>query len=145
MSFSEFAKPRPLEESDFHKGYLELLSYISKSSSFSFSEFCMQIKELTSFIWVIEDQIESRIITSASLLIEKKLIRNGGKVGHIEDLVVHPNYQKKGLGKKMTLHLIQLSKNFNCYKVILNCLPKLTKFYENLGFEKKQEQMSIYF
>jgi len=33
----------------------------------------------------------------------------------------------------------------NCYKIILNCNKNNMIFYENQGFEKKENQMALYF
>ena len=40
-------------------------------------------------------------MATGTLLIEEKLLRNFGKVGHIEDIVIHLDFRKYGLGKKM--------------------------------------------
>ena len=45
--------------------------------------------------------IEGKIVGSTTLLIETKFIHNGGKVGHIEDVVVDKEHQGKGIGEKI--------------------------------------------
>ncbi|KAK2079404.1 hypothetical protein QBZ16_003095 [Prototheca wickerhamii] len=40
------------------------------------------------YIAVIEDTESQKVVGSASLVIEQKFLRNGGKCGHIEDVVV---------------------------------------------------------
>ena len=58
---------------------------------------------------MIEDTLNQKVIASGTVFVEEKLIRNYGKVGHIEDIVVSSKYRGYGLGKKMIelLSLIQ--------------------------------------
>tara|TARA_B110000483_G_C18097371_1_gene504410 strand:+ start:58 stop:480 length:423 start_codon:yes stop_codon:yes gene_type:complete len=58
----------------------------------------------------------------------------GGKIGHIEDIVIDQNYEGKGLGKKILDSLYQIAKTENCLKIMLQCTNKNTKFYEKCGF-----------
>ena len=39
---------------------------------------------------------ENQVVGTASLLVEQKFIHAGGKVGHIEDVAVRRDYQRKG-------------------------------------------------
>lgn len=79
-----------------------------------------------------------------TLLIEPKFIRNCGSVAHIEDIVIDPKYQGKGFGKILIQKLIEESKKYNCYKIILDCSEENVKFYQKCGFKKKSIGMSIY-
>ena len=132
---------------DYHKCIGELLNQLSPFKI----ENIEQIKEYYCFVnssknqyhYVIEH--DNIIVCTASLIIEKKIIHNFKSVGHIEDLVVHKNYRKRGLAKKMINKLIEICKNNNCYKVILNCNKKCILFYEKLNFVNKNVEMSLYF
>ncbi|GAH34488.1 unnamed protein product, partial [marine sediment metagenome] len=75
------------------------------------------------------------IIGCVTILIEDKIIHNGGKVGHIEDVVVSNDYRGKGIGKIIINHCVALAKESGCYKVILDCNEENTKFYEKCGFK----------
>ena len=77
------------------------------------------------------------IIGSGSLVVENKIIHGFGKVGHIEDVVIEKSQQNKGYGKLLLNHLIKKGKEFNCYKVVLNCED------ENLGFYEKIKPSDI--
>ncbi len=79
--------------------------------------------------------IEGKIVGSTTLLIETKFIHNGGKVGHIEDVVVDKEYQKKGIGEKIIIYLLRYAKDQGCYKTILDCTDEVKPFYEKLGFK----------
>ena len=56
----------------------------------------------------------------------------GGKIGHIEDIVIDQNYERKGLGKKILDALYEIAKTENCLKIMLQCTNTNTKFYENV-------------
>ena len=79
--------------------------------------------------------IEGKIVGSTTLLIETKFIHNGGKVGHIEDVVVDKEYQRKGIGEKIIVYLLRYAKDQGCYKTILDCVDDVKPFYEKLGFK----------
>jgi glucosamine-phosphate N-acetyltransferase len=85
------------------------------------------------------------ILGSGTIIIEPKIIRSGKSVGHIEDIVVHEKYRSLGISKRIMETLFAFANENNCYKVILDCNPRLCDFYEKLGFEKHGIQMSKYF
>jgi glucosamine-phosphate N-acetyltransferase len=78
----------------------------------------------TYFIVVLASSTTGAILGSASLVVEHKFLRNAGKVGHIEDVVVSPSLKGKNLGKTLVTGLTELAKTLGCYKVILDCDPK---------------------
>ena len=80
------------------------------------------------------------LLGTASLHIIQKSSR---KMGLIEDVVVAPNSQGKGIGKKLIHELIQSAEKIGCYKTILNSTVSNQVFYEKLGFSKEQIQMTI--
>ncbi len=138
---------RNIEINDFYKNYLELLSELSPVGSTHFKIFRSNLKDIINnpfhYIFVIEHN--SKIIGSITLLIEQKIIHNFKKVGHIEDLVVKKGYRNKKLGRKLIQFCIDFAKDYNCYKIILNCSDTVLPFYKKLGFNHSNNQMSIYF
>lgn len=84
-----------------------------------------------------------KVIGTATLVIERKFIRRGGLCGHIEDVAVHPDHQKHGVGKALVKRLISLAKFRGCYKVILDCEPKVAGFYQKLGFKESEKHMRL--
>jgi len=94
-------------------------------------------------IIVAEEQENQTIIGTATLLIEQKFIHNGGKVGHIEDVATRAGYEGIGVGKEIIQRLIEISKDQQCYKIILDCDDKVIGFYEKLGFKKRGVMMRL--
>ncbi|RYR53206.1 hypothetical protein Ahy_A06g028206 [Arachis hypogaea] len=141
---------RRLEMSDKGKGFIELLQQLSVCDSVSDKEFEDRFRELSSLgddhvICVIEDHVSKKIIATGSVFIEKKFLRNCGKVGHIEDVVVDSSTRGKQLGKKIINFLTDHARSMGCYKVILDCSIENKLFYEKCGFKQKEIQMVRYF
>ena len=84
--------------------------------------------------------IEDIIVGVASIHIIKKLTRT---LGIIEDVAVNEKYRGKGVGKKLVERLILIGKQKNCDKIVLSSSEQNSKFYEKIGFKKKELQMVI--
>ncbi|MDO9538138.1 MAG: GNAT family N-acetyltransferase [Thermoplasmata archaeon] len=57
----------------------------------------------------------------------------------LDRMVVHPEFRGKGIGKALTLHIIDYARNNNAKKIWLDTSPKLTEaiaLYESLGFRE---------
>ena len=80
------------------------------------------------------------IIGVASIHIIYKLSRT---LGLIEDVAVNKDHRGKGIGKSIVEKLIEIGKQKNCDKIVLNTSEKNSKFYEKIGFEKNEIQMVI--
>ena len=136
-------KIRDIVESDIDNGFLESLDSLRKASDLD-----KKIgKDILRKIIVNPDhvihvaEIDGRIVGSTTLLIEQKFIHNGGRVGHIEDVVVSKEYEGRGLGIKLVSSLLEKAKLMNCYKTILDCEDNLIPFYERIGFKQESNQM----
>jgi glucosamine-phosphate N-acetyltransferase len=78
--------------------------------------------------------LKNCIVGTGTLIIEQKIIHNGGKVGRIEDVAVMPQYQRFGFGTLLIEELIAIAKVAGCYKLLLNCSEEIEPFYKNIGF-----------
>ncbi|XP_044494662.1 glucosamine 6-phosphate N-acetyltransferase-like [Mangifera indica] len=139
-----------LEITDKSKGFMELLQQLSVCDSVSDKQFEERFQELSAYGddhigCVIEDNHSGKIIATGSMFIEKKFLRNCGKVGHIEDVVVDAGSQGMQLGKKTVKFLTNHAHEMECYKVILDCGVGNKAFYEKCGFKEKEIQMARYF
>tara|TARA_B100000902_G_C26527764_1_gene536363 strand:+ start:50 stop:472 length:423 start_codon:yes stop_codon:yes gene_type:complete len=78
------------------------------------------------------DEVEG-VVGYGSILIENKI--RGGKLGHIEDIAVHHNFRKKGIGRFLMNSLYEIAKKEKCYKVSLSCKDNNLDFYKKFNFE----------
>jgi len=136
-------KIRDIVESDIDNGFLESLDSLRKASDLDKKIGKDILRKIIAnpdhVIHVAE--IDGRIVGSTTLLIEQKFIHNGGRVGHIEDVVVSKEYEGRGLGIKLVSSLLEKAKLMNCYKTILDCEDNLIPFYERIGFKQESNQM----
>ena len=128
---------RKLQKEDLWNGFLQTLDSLRQASNIDKKT----AEKIFDKINANPDQIvavavvEGKIVGSTTLLIETKFIHNGGKVGHIEDVVVDKKYQRKGIGEKIVMYLLRYAKDQGCYKTILDCTDEVKPFYEKLGFK----------
>lgn len=137
---------RELRKSDFKNGFFETLSNLSQVGQIS-----QNTEEAAKILDSIEENKLSKIyvavgnngqiIGSITLLVEQKFIHNGGKVGHIEDVVTRKEYSGKGVGSALVQKCIEAAKEKKCYKVILDCSSDNIAFYEKAGFRKYEVSM----
>jgi glucosamine-phosphate N-acetyltransferase len=135
---------RRLELDDYNKGFLELLEELTivNRHMITYEKFEDTFNRTSNEIYVI---VENDIIVgTGSILIEYKFIRELGKVGHIEDIVVDTEHRGNGYGKIMIEYLIESANKNKCYKIILDCSEENVGFYEKCGFLKKGVEMAKY-
>jgi len=128
---------RKLQKEDLWNGFLQTLDSLSQASNIdkkTAEKIFDKINSNPDHIVAVA-VIEGKIVGSTTLLIETKFIHNGGKVGHIEDVVVDKKYQRKGIGEKIIIYLLRYAKDQGCYKTILDCTDEVKPFYEKLGFK----------
>ncbi len=87
--------------------------------------------------------LEGRVVGTATLLVEQKFIHAGGRVGHVEDVAIHPQFQRRGIGLALVRHLTGEAQKLGCYKVILSCFEDRVPFYQNLGFRPHDVGMRL--
>lgn len=128
---------RKLQKEDLWNGFLQTLDSLRQASNIdkkTVEKIFDKINSNPDHIVAVAI-IEGKIVGSTTLLIETKFIHNGGKVGHIEDVVVDKKYQRKGIGEKIVMYLLRYAKDQGCYKTILDCTDEVKPFYEKLGFK----------
>ena len=134
---------REIEEDDLENGFLETLDFLRNASCLDKNkakEYLNKIKQNPNHIIhvAIDDE---KIVGSTTLFIEQKFIHDGGYVGHIEDVVVRKDYERKGIGIKLVTSMLERAKEKNCYKTILDCKDDVKKFYERMGFKHESNGM----
>lgn len=137
---------RPLQITDIDEHYFDLISGLYTN--------CKNFKQANSFfhnldehhhIIVVENSTNHLLVGTGTIFIEPKIIHNFGFVGHIEDIIVHPDYQGYGVGTKIIENLKQYGDEKGCYKCILDCADDKIPFYQKCNFKLKGSQMSYYY
>jgi len=130
------------------ESYFRLLRYLTVAPDVPMELFIKTVLEIQErgdiHVAYTVDDGKIHIHGTATLLYESKLIHGCKKVGHIEDVVVSPNYRDQGIAKHLITSLTQTASE-TCYKVILDCTEELVPFYEKCSFTRKGVQMSHYF
>jgi glucosamine-phosphate N-acetyltransferase len=136
---------RVAEPSDIDRGHLDVLRQLTVAPDLTrerYSELLGEMAARGSHVEVVIDASDA-IVASATLLVERKLARNGGLVGHIEDVVVDDRCRGKGIGVFLIQRLSDLARTQGCYKVILDCSDANAGFYERCGYGRKEVQMRL--
>jgi glucosamine-phosphate N-acetyltransferase len=140
----------PEKISEIQREYMYLLSGLTLTTELTPDKFLIQVKKISEYGSIViaysNDLFAGiiKILGTGTLIVEPKLIHGGKSVGHIEDVVVHPDYRKQGISGKIMEHLKRLAIQWNCYKIILDCAPSLKPVYEKSGFRQKSIQMAYY-
>ncbi|KAG0225572.1 Glucosamine-phosphate N-acetyltransferase-like protein [Actinomortierella wolfii] len=140
---------RPLEMTDYEKGFYDCLAGLTVVGNVSAETFrsCFENMRRAPGVYhtvVIEDLAQSRIVASGTLIVEQKFIRGGGKAGHIEDIVVHDSQRGKKFGIRLIDQLKYLANQLGCYKLLLTCSESNEAFYEKSAFTRKDLHMALY-
>ncbi|KAG0647227.1 Phosphoglucosamine transacetylase [Hyphodiscus hymeniophilus] len=143
---------RPLERSDYAKGFLDCLRVLTYIGDISEERFNQRYDWMNTqakggyYILVIDDG--TRIVGTGALIVERKLsvhIHDLGIVGHIEEVSILKDQQGKKLGLKLLNALDDVAKNIGCYKSILNCSEINEGFYVKCGYKRQSLEMAHYF
>ena len=82
---------------------------------------------------------EGKIVGTFALLITDNLTHLGRPTGIVENLVVYPEMQGRGIGRTLMKWAMEICTEADCYKLVLSSNIKRERahqFYESLGFEK---------
>lgn len=117
---------RPLASDDFLRSHFGLLSTLSAAPALAPTVYnslfnAMRSCNDTYFVVVVVEKDTDMIVASGSVVKERKFIHGGGYAGHIEDIVVSPKMQGRGLGIKLVSALREMATAMGCYKTILDC------------------------
>lgn len=133
-------KIRDFKTEDINNGLLKTLKEVWSVT---------EISDYTLDAWLSNDnymvvaELDGEIIGTATLHLQKKLIRNGGVAGLIEEVAVRESLRGQNIGSMLVEKLLEKARNFNCYKVILSCFPERVSFYERNGFYQESLLMRL--
>lgn len=140
-----------IKELDYEDDYYQYCSLLKQLTTIdpekiSRKSFILQLHLIRSnpYHKIIIAKYDDKIVGTITILIEPKIIHNLSKVAHIEDVVVDNGYRLKGIGKILIQKAIEISKEFGCYKIILDCSSENMGFYRKFGFKQKECHMALY-
>lgn len=84
-------------------------------------------------------EMDGKVVSSYALLIMDNLGHLGSPSAIVEDVVVAPDLQGRGVGRTMIAHALGIARERGCYKLALSSNKRRTeahRFYEGLGFER---------
>jgi glucosamine-phosphate N-acetyltransferase len=124
---------RKLEQADM-ADVIELLQSMSefKPSESDYPHIWEKLCQQT-HVYSIVATIGEKIVGYGSVVFETKI--RGGTMGHVEDIVSHPGYRKKGIGKTILGALFDIAKANGCHKVALQCQEHNVEFYRKCNYE----------
>ncbi|KAI5238690.1 hypothetical protein E4T43_07242 [Aureobasidium subglaciale] len=140
-------KVRPLQRSDYARGFLTCLSdltWIGEVDQKSFEErfdWLASVGRDWNYCIVIDDG--DKIVATATMIVDRKFIQNLTTVAHVEDVSVSATHQRRGLGFLLLKTLEGTAKNLGVKKMILDCGDKNVGFYERCGYTESGHHMSL--
>lgn len=139
---------REIQEKDLDRGFFETLSNLKSVGELSqdsekSKRILHEIKSnpLHKIFVVVKD--DGEVVGATTLLIEQKFIHNGGRTGHIEDVVTRKGFQGMGIGSSVVKKAIEAAREAGCYKIVLDCSEENVPFYEKLGFRRHEVEMRL--
>lgn len=129
---------RELKKEDLLNGVLPTLKEVWSITEITDETYTEYINN-NNHMFVVE--VDGEIIGCATLHLQKKLIRDGGVAGFIEDVVIREEFRGNNIGSKLISKLIDKSKELGCYKVVLSCFPDRENFYIRNGFYNESINM----
>lgn len=138
---------KELEQSDFdqYDGYYETLSNLTEAPSLENEKSKEIIREINRrdghvFIVAVEGKT---IVSSVTILVEKKFIRGGAWAAHIEDVCTHHDFLGHHFALKLVKKGIAYAKERGCYKISLHCTPEMEMYYRKNDLDVKGISMEI--
>jgi glucosamine-phosphate N-acetyltransferase len=139
---------REIQITDLRRGFFDTLSNLAPTGDIinqdgRAEKILFEINSYPFYAIFVAVKEDGELIGSITILIEQKFIHNGGKVGHIEDVVTRKGYEGIGVGKALVLKALNYAKQNKCYKVVLDCSRNNVGFYEKIGFREHEVSMRI--
>ena len=134
---------REVATEDLSGGLFAVLAHLTSAPVPTQDEFNQRLELLRArgvHTFVAVNAATGQVVATSSLVVEPKLIRGLSFVGHVEDVVVDPQFQGRRLGARLMDAITACAKAQGCYKLILDATEANGAFYEKSGFYAKERQ-----
>lgn len=145
-SRSDKFEVREARPGDLGNGLLETLGHLSDLEGLSETggrAVLREMKHAGVYRLFVACTKDGRVVGATTLVVERKLIHRGGKVGHVEDVAVREGFEGSGVGSSLVRAALAEARAQGCYKCILDCKEGLVGFYERLGFRRHDVGMRV--
>lgn len=92
----------------------------------------------TDGVYIIK--MNHKVVATARLIVQNKLY---DPVGYIEDVVVHPDWRRRGFGQSLIQELTKIALTKKCYKIVLSTKDDLENFYKSCGYTRSGVSMTL--
>jgi ribosomal protein S18 acetylase RimI-like enzyme len=82
------------------------------------------------------------VYDAGRLIAVGRALADGFDASYICDIAVHPEYQGRGIGRRIVSKLVEFSKDHR--KILLYAAPGKEPFYRKLGFKRMATAMAIF-
>ena len=136
-------KIRKIEKKD-HAQVIELLndtisSFIPPLDEYEtiWENFTSQ-NNVYSLVACIDDPLlyEDTVVGYYSMTVETKI--RGGKMAHLEEMAILPEFQRRGIGTKMHNAMMDLATQLKCYRIGFHGRLHNVEFYTAIGFRQAE-------
>lgn len=134
---------RPLEARDFENGFMEALGSLAPVDLTPREALAIWNERTAAGVFTVVAELDGEVVGTASLIVERKFIHRGGRVGHVEDVAARSDRWRKGIGTELVRHPSEIAAGERCYKVILNCHDHLAPFYSRLGYRRHDSGLRL--
>lgn len=133
---------RPLEEDDFDRGYLSLVTAMCHTEiTMNYETFKKKLEDTNGRTLVIQDN-NGKLVGHGSVFYQKK-VHYDKMVGYIEDIFVDGSLRGKKLGSLMIDALTKSACEAGCYKITLCCYSHVVPFYQKCGYQETGVEMRM--
>lgn len=132
---------REIRQSDL-PAYLDLLKELDQENVLSLEagkELLSKIEDYPFYKVFLLESEEKELLGTFTLIICDNFGHGGMKFAIVENVVVHPAHEKRGIGTKMMEFAKLISTEEGCYKLMLSSNENRTgahAFYDSLGFTR---------
>ena len=90
--------------------------------------------------------VDDRLIAACNAAVILNLTRGARPYALIENVVTHPDFRRKGIGRELLGRLIDECRNRQCYKIMLMSNSNRNEahaFYRSIGFDQEAKQAFV--